>query len=174
MTPRATVTVEPLAAAHWPEVARIYAAGIATGQATFEAAPPEWPAFDAARLPGHRWVALDSERVVGWVAVTAVSDRGVYAGVVEHSVYVDPAEQGRGVGRLLLDRLIGSTEVADIWTIQSGVFPENAVSLALHRSVGFRVVGTRERVGQMSSGPLAGQWRDVVLLERRSAVAGVG
>ncbi len=169
-----TVTTAPLEPAHWPEVTRIYAAGIATGHATFEAAPPGWPAFDAAKLPGHRWVALDGDRVVGWVAVTAVSDRCVYAGVVEHSVYVDAAVQGRGVGRQLLDRLVESTESAGIWTIQSGIFPENAGSLALHRRAGFRVVGTRERVGRMTSGPLAGRWRDVVLLERRSAVAGTG
>ena len=167
-------TLVPLAAAHWPEVARIYAAGIATGQATFESSLPTWEAFDAARLPEHRWVALDHDGVVGWVAVSAVSERCVYAGVVEHSVYVDPARQGRGVGRLLLDRVIESTESAGIWTIQSGIFPENAPSLSLHRSAGFRVVGTRRRVGRMSSGPLVGQWRDVVLLERRSTVAGTG
>ncbi|MEO7234968.1 MAG: N-acetyltransferase family protein [Lapillicoccus sp.] len=152
---------------------RIYAAGIATGHATFEAQPPDWTAFDAAKLPDHRWVALgDDGSVLGWVAVTPVSDRCVYAGVVEHSVYVDPAAQGRGVGRHLLDALAASTEAAGIWTIQSGVFPENAPSLVLHRAAGFRVVGTRERVGRMTHGPLAGSWRDVVLLERRSNLAG--
>lgn len=98
----------------------------------------------------------------------------MYAGVVEHSVYVDPAAQGRGVGRRLLEALVDSTEAEGIWTIQGGVFPENTASLVLHESAGFRVVGTRLRVGRMSSGPLAGQWRDVVLLERRSAVTGVG
>jgi L-amino acid N-acyltransferase YncA len=163
--------IAPLLQEHWPEVARIYAAGIRTGQATFEAQPPDWAAFDAARLADHRFVALgDDDAVLGWVAVSPVSDRCVYAGVVEHSVYVDPAAQGRGVGRLLLDALVHSTEQAGIWTIQSGVFPGNTASLRLHRRVGFRVVGTRERLGRMSHGPAAGQWCDVVLLERRSPV----
>ncbi|MFI2708216.1 GNAT family N-acetyltransferase, partial [Nocardioides sp. CER28] len=151
---------------------RIYAAGIATGDATFETTPPTWEAFDAGKLPGHRWVALDGGRVLGWVAVSSVSDRCVYAGVVEHSVYVDPGAQGRGVGRALLAALVASTEAAGIWTIQSGVFPENVASLALHEAAGFRVVGTRERVGRMSAGPYAGRWRDVVLLERRSGLVG--
>jgi len=166
------VTIVPLTAEHWPDVERIYAAGIATGQATFESEPPTWEAFDAGRLPGQRLVALDGGRVVGWVAASAVSERCAYAGVVEHSVYVDPAAAGRGVGRALLDALIASTEAAGVWTIQSGIFPENAASLALHRSAGFRVVGTRVKLGRMVTGPLAGQWRDVVLVERRSRAVG--
>jgi phosphinothricin acetyltransferase len=158
---------------HWPRVERIYAAGIATGHATFEAEPPDWEHFDATKLPGQRHVALDHRgSVAGWVAASAVSDRCVYAGVVEHSVYVDPAAQGEGIGRALLDALIASTEAAGIWTIQSGIFPENAASLALHRAAGFREVGLRERVGLMTYGPLAGQWRDVIFIERRSVVAG--
>lgn len=163
------MTVVPLEAEHWPEVERIYRAGIATGHATFESEPPAWEQFDAGKLPGQRLVAVEDGRVVGWAAASAVSDRCVYAGVVEHSVYVDPAASGRGVGRLLLDALVTSTEAAGIWTIQSGVFPENAASLAVHRSAGFRVVGTRERVGRMTYGPMAGQWRDVVFIERRSS-----
>jgi phosphinothricin acetyltransferase len=166
------VTVVPLGREHWPEVERIYAAGIATGHATFESEPPSWEQFDAAKLPDQRLVAVEDGRVVGWAAASAVSDRCVYAGVVEHSVYVDPAAGGRGVGRLLLDALVASTEAAGIWTIQSGVFPENAASLALHRAAGFREVGVRERVGRMTYGPLAGRWRDVVFLERRSDHAG--
>lgn len=165
-------TMVPMRAEHWPAVERIYAAGIATGHATFESAAPSWALFDTGKLPDHRLVALDGEEVMGWVAASAVSDRCVYAGVVEHSVYVDPQAQGRGIGRLLLDGLIASTEAGGIWTIQSGVFPENAASLALHRVAGFRVVGTRERVGRMEYGPLAGRWRDVILLERRSDRAG--
>lgn len=173
MTASAPLSVVPLVERQWPEVARIYAAGIATGQATFEARPPDWAGFDAGRLADHRWVATDDTGVVlGWVAVSPVSERCVYAGVVEHSVYVDPAVQGRGVGRLLLDALVESTEAAGIWTIQSGVFPGNASSLRLHARAGFRVVGTRQRLGRMSHGPLAGQWCDVVLLERRSPVVG--
>ncbi|MFT4085350.1 MAG: GNAT family N-acetyltransferase [Nocardioides sp.] len=164
--------IEALTATHWPEVERIYAAGIATGHATFESEPPSWEGFDAGKLAGHRLVAVEAGRVLGWAAVSPVSARCVYAGVVEHSVYVAPEARGRGVGRLLLDALIASTEHADIWTIQSGIFPENTASLALHRAAGFRVVGTRERVGRMTYGPLAGRWRDVVFIERRSDTIG--
>jgi phosphinothricin acetyltransferase len=146
-------------------VLAIYQAALDGGDASFEVTAPDWTAFDAGRLPAHRWVAADDDRVLGWVAVTRVSPRPVYAGVVEHSVYVDAAAQGRGVGRALLDRLITSTEAAGIWTIQSGVFPENRASLALHRKAGFRLIGTRERVGRHH-----GRWRDVQLLERRSPV----
>jgi L-amino acid N-acyltransferase YncA len=167
-------TIAPLTAEHWPAVERIYRAGIATGHATFESQPPTWEAFLGGKLDGHRWVALDPDgSVIGWVAASAVSDRCVYAGVVEHSVYVDPAATGRGIGLHLLLALVESTEAAGIWTIQSGVFPENAVSLRLHERAGFRVVGTRERVGEMSYGPMAGEWRNVVLMERRSPVVGV-
>ncbi|MGW0504539.1 N-acetyltransferase family protein [Micromonospora sp. NPDC003241] len=147
-------------------VLAIYQVGLDGGQASFETVAPSWAAFDAGRLPAHRLVAVDADDVVlGWIAVSPTSTRAVYAGVVEHSVYVDPAAQGRGVARLLLDGLIASTEAAGVWTIQSGVFPENVASLALHRRAGFRVVGTRERVGRHH-----GRWRDVVLLERRSPV----
>jgi phosphinothricin acetyltransferase len=158
-----------MTAAHWPAVRAVYAAGIATGHATFEARPPSWDAFDAGRLPDHRHVAVGDEgRVLGWVAASAVSPRRVYAGVVEHSVYVEPAAAGHHIGRRLLQALIVSTQEAGIWTVESGVFPENAASLAAHRAVGFRIVGVRERLGLMTYGPMAGQWRDVVLIERRS------
>ncbi|HEX6057297.1 MAG TPA: GNAT family N-acetyltransferase [Intrasporangium sp.] len=154
----------PLTAAHADDVIRIYQLGIDGRLATFETEAPTWAEFDVSRLPGHRFVAVDDHGVVlGWVAVTPVSSRRVYAGVVEHSVYVDPRARGRGVGRVLLDRLIASTEAAGIWTIQSGIFPENVASLALHRHAGFREVGVRRRVAQ-----LAGEWRDVILVERRS------
>ena len=156
-----------MGAGDWPAVERIYAAGIATGDATFEAEPPTWEAFDRTRLPGHRLVAEREGEVVGWAAVAGVSERCVYAGVVEHSVYVDPAHTGLGVGTALLKALIASTEAAGIWTIQTGIFPENIASLALHERCGFRVVGRRERLGQHD-----GRWRDVVFLERRSPVIG--
>jgi phosphinothricin acetyltransferase len=166
--------ITPLVAAHWPAVEAIYAAGIATGHATFETGPPTWEHFDRTRLPDQRLVALDEDGVVlGWVAAAPVSDRCVYAGVVEHSVYVDPAAQGRGVGRLLLEGLAASTEAAGIWTIQSGIFPENEASLKVHLAAGFQVVGTRERLGRMSYGPMADRWRDVVMVERRSRRVGV-
>ncbi|MFN8076794.1 MAG: N-acetyltransferase family protein [Kineosporiaceae bacterium] len=158
--------VVAMAQEHADAVLAVYAEGIATGDATFETAPPSWAAFDAAKLPEHRWVALDGDgRLLAWVAASAVSDRCVYAGVVEHSVYVAAGARGRGVGRVLLEALIASTEAAGIWTIQSGVFPENVASLALHRVCGFREVGVRERIGRRD-----GRWRDVVMLERRSPV----
>jgi L-amino acid N-acyltransferase YncA len=163
----------PLAATHWPWVAAVYAAGIEEGHATFETEVPRWEDFDAARLADHRFVALDADRgLVGWVACSPTSTRPVYRGVVEHSVYVDPAARGRGVGRALLDALVASTEAAGIWTIQSGIFPENVASLALHRAAGFVEVGVRRRLGLMRGGPCDGRWRDVVLLERRSEVVG--
>lgn len=147
-------------------VLAIYQAGLDTGNSSFDALAPDWAAFDGSRLPAHRMVAMDENDVVhGWVAVRQVSPRPVYAGVVEHSLYVDPAAQGHGVGRALLEALITSTEAAGIWTIQSGVFPENVASLALHEKCGFRVVGVRERIAQHF-----GRWRDDVLVERRSPV----
>jgi L-amino acid N-acyltransferase YncA len=163
--------VRPLLPADWPDVARIYAEGLATGHATFEQAPPEWAQWDAGHLPAHRFVATDEDgAVLGWVAGSAVSGRCVYAGVVEESVYVGEAARGRGVGRTLLDTFLGSAAAGGVWTVQAGVFPENAASVRLHTEAGFRVVGTRERLGRMSFGPLAGRWRDVLLLENRFAV----
>lgn len=154
-----------MTAEHADPVLRIYQLGIEGGEATFETAAPGWAEFDSARRPEHRYVAVTSDTVVGWVAVSSVSSRAAYAGVVEHSVYVDPATQGLGVGRALLRELIRSTESAGIWTIQSAVFPTNVGSLSLHASEGFRVVGTRERIARHH-----GVWRDVVLIERRSPV----
>jgi phosphinothricin acetyltransferase len=160
----ADLTVRPMTADDAERVLAVYQAGLDGGHASFETTAPTWAAFDAGKLPAHRFVAVDGDdTVVGWIAVSPTSARAVYAGVVEHSVYVDPAAQGRGAARLLLDTLIASTEAAGIWTIQSGVFPENTASLSLHERAGFRVIGVRERVGRHH-----GRWRDVVLLERRS------
>lgn len=165
---RAAVRITELTSAHAEQVLAIYRLGIDEGNATFETAAPTWPEFDSAKLPGHRHVAVDPEgQVLGWAAAVAVSDRCAYAGVVEHSVYVHPAARGRGVGAALLWALIDSTEAAGIWTIQSGIFPENTASLALHRRTGFRPVGTRERIGRHH-----GVWRDVLLVERRSPRVG--
>ena len=155
--------IETMTGEHAAAVLAIYQAGIDEGNATFETRAPDWPAFSASRLQNCRHVAVDGGRVAGWVAVSAVSSRPAYAGVVEHSVYVDPAARGKGVGRLLLSTVIDATEAAGIWTIQAGIFPENTVSLAMHETAGFRVVGVRERMGQHH-----GRWRDVVLIERRS------
>ena len=141
----------------------IYEQGIAGRNATFETKAPDWDTWSRSQLDGHRLVAVEDGRVVGWVAVHPVSPRPCYAGVVEHSVYVADDAQGKGVGRALLERLIADTEQAGIWTIQTGIFPENEASLALHVKCGFRIVGTQERLGQLD-----GVWRDVVVLERRS------
>jgi L-amino acid N-acyltransferase YncA len=157
--------IRALTAADWPAVRAIYAEGIATGNATFETVVPDWASWDAGKLAAHRFVATDEGTVLGWAAVAPTSTRQVYAGVVEDSVYLAAAARGRGLGRALLDAVVGSTERAGIWTIQTGIFPENVASLALHASAGFREVGVRERIGR-----LHGRWRDVVLLERRSPV----
>ena len=159
------VPIGDLRPEHWPEIARIYADGIATGDATFETEVPSWERWHASHLAEHRFVALRDGAVVGWAAVSPVSDRCVYGGVVGNSVYVDEQVRGLGVGRLLLERLIASTEQAGIWTIQTGIFPENEASLRLHERVGFDVVGRRKRLGR-----LRGVWRDVLLFERRSDV----
>jgi len=166
-----SVTVRSMTAADWTSVEAIHREGIATGNATFEAEPPTWEAFDAGKLPEHRFVAVDRDEVLGWVVVSTTSARPVYRGVVEHSVYVAAAARGRGVGHVLLDALIESTEAAGIWTFQSGIFPENTASRTLHARHGFRELGTRERIGLMAFGPWAGQWRDNVLVERRSSQA---
>ncbi|MFF8592876.1 GNAT family N-acetyltransferase [Streptomyces sp. NPDC015220] len=164
MSGSASAVIVPLAPEHAGQVLAIYQAGIDEGNATFETVAPAWEAFDAAKLPEHRFAALDeSGAVLGWVAASRVSDRCAYAGVVEHSVYVHPAARGRGVASALLKALVDSTERAGIWTIQSGIFPENSASLAVHQRAGFRVIGTRERIGRHH-----GVWRDVVLVERRS------
>ena len=161
----APVAIDDLRPEHWPEVARIYAEGISTGEATFETEVPSWEQWDASHLAAHRFVALREGELVGWVAVGPVSDRCVYGGVVENSIYVSETARGLGVGRLLLERLVASTEIVGIWTIQTGIFPENEPSLRLHRRAGFEVVGRRKRLGK-----LHGAWRDVLLLERRSDV----
>jgi len=165
------VLIRPMRADDADPVLAIYQAGLDTGQASFEVTAPSWEAFDGAKLPLHRHVAADAAtgRLLGWVAASSVSSRCVYAGVIEHSVYVDPACHGRGIGAALLGALVGSAEDAGIWTVQSGVFPENTASLRLHERAEFRVVGTRERLACHH-----GQWRDVLLIERRSRVAGTG
>ncbi len=167
------MVVAPLAREHWRAVERIYQEGIATGHATFESAPPSAEDFFATRLAEHRFIAVESAHVVGWVAATPVSTRAVYAGVVEESIYVAAEAQGRGIGRVLLSALLESTDRAGIWTVQSSIFPENEPSLLLHEGLGFRRVGVRERIAKMNYGPLAGRWRDTVLVERRSPVAGL-
>lgn len=159
--------IRELRAEDWPAVEAIYADGIATGDATFETRTPSWAEFDAGRLRGHRLVAAEDGRVVAWAALAPTSARECYAGVVEHSVYVDREHRGRGIGRRLMEALVAGADGAGLWTIQTNVFPENAASLALHERLGFRVVGRRERIARRD-----GVWRDTILLERRSPSIG--
>jgi phosphinothricin acetyltransferase len=156
------LAVRPLVEADWPAVAAILAEGVATGDATFETAVPAWEDWDARHLPDHRFVAELDGDVTGWIAVVPYSSRAAYRGVGEESVYVAERARGQGVGKTLLSALIESARAGGLWTLQAGVFRENVASLALHRSVGFREVGVRERIGQLD-----GAWRDVVLLELR-------
>jgi len=168
MTDGIRLPIRPMEHGDWQAVEAIWAAGIATGHATFESAPPSWEDFDATRHPQLRLVAEDHGNIVGWVAAAAVSSRTVYRGVVEHSIYIAQEARGRGLGNQLLDAFIRRTEEEGIWTIQSTIFPENTASIALHQRHGFTVVGTRQKIGLMAYGPAAGSWRDTILLERRT------
>lgn len=160
--------IEPLKAQHWEMVRAIYLAGLNTGQASFETVAPDWEKWNAKYLPDYRLIARAENAVVGWAALTAVSDRCVYAGVAEVSVYVAAEAKRQGVGTALLRRLIDASERGGIWTLQAGIFPENEGSLRLHKACGFREVGRRERLGKRD-----GIWRDSLLLERRSALVGI-
>ena len=162
------MVIEPLTPEDWEAVRSIYREGIATGNATFEQSAPEWDQWAAGHLKTCRLVARSGDGVLGWAALSPVSGRCVYAGVAEVSVYVAGRARGQGVGAALLARLVRDSEEAGIWTLQAGIFPENTASIKLHERAGFRMVGTRERLGSMN-----GRWRDVVLMERRSRVAGV-
>jgi L-amino acid N-acyltransferase YncA len=157
------VELRSLVPEDWCRVAAILEEGIGTGNATLETDVPSWAEWDAAHLTEPRLVALIERDVVGWAALSQVSPRRVYAGIAEDSVYVAASARGRGVGRVLLDRLVAESERQGIWTVQAAMFPENEASVALHRACGFRTVGVRERLGKLN-----GAWRDVVLLERRS------
>lgn len=158
-------TIRPMVDADADAVAAIFEQGIATKNATFEQVAPTWEHFAASHVDGLSFVAdLTGTGVVGWVACTPYSSRAVYRGVVEESLYIDAAVRGQGIGRALLQHFLTAAEAQGVWTVQAGIFPENAASIALHHSLGFRTVGVRERLGQMD-----GVWRDVLLLERRSS-----
>jgi L-amino acid N-acyltransferase YncA len=160
-----SVELRPLEPDDWPAVAEIYWDGMRDGLATFETEVPAWEVWDAAHLHGHRLVADVLGDVVGWAALSPASKRRCYFGVAEDSVYVAREAQRLGIGRKLLETLVAGAEAAGIWMIQTSIFPENRASLALHERCGFRVVGTRERIGKRD-----GVWRDTVFLERRSEV----
>ena len=159
----------PLTAEHFPQVNTIYLEGIATGNATFQTDGKSWEAWDSSHLAHSRLVAVEDDSVSGWAALSPVSDRCVYAGVAEVSVYVAGRARGKGIGAVLLRELVAESERAGIWTLQAGIFPENKASIALHEGCGFRIIGYRERIGKMHTGV----WRDTVLMERRSKKVGV-
>lgn len=159
--------IEQLRPEHWEGVRGIYAQAISARSATFETSVPSWKEWDASHLAVGRLVARQGEEIVGWAAVSPVSDRCAYQGVAEVSVYVAQSHRGRGIGSRLLEQLIEESENLGIWTLQAGMFPENEASVALHKRLGFREVGIRKRLGK-----LEGAWRDVLLLERRSEVVG--
>jgi phosphinothricin acetyltransferase len=156
----------------WEQVRSIYLDGIGTGNSTFESEAPEWEKWDSAHLRQHRLVVREGKRVLAWAALSPVSTRCVYSGVAELSLYVSAGHRGKGMGSELLEAVILSTEKSGVWTLQGGIFPENVPSLRLVRKHGFKEIGRREKIGKMSYGPFAGIWRDVILVERRSAVAG--
>ena len=162
-----TVRVERMRPGHWPAVHSIYQAGIATGNATLERDAPDWEGWDAGHRPDCRLVAVDGDRVLGWVALSPYSTRTVYAGVAWLSVYVTPDAQRRGIGRGLVEAAIEASDEAGIWTLMAGILPENVASLALHERAGFRRVGVQRRLGR----DVVDRWRDVVLMERRSSAS---
>lgn len=165
--------IRAMAASDWPAVEEIYRQAIEEGEATFETRTPTWEAFDAGKLAAPRLVIMDdADQVVGWAAASAVSARPAYRGVIEHSVYVHRDARGRGFGRRLLAAFVEASDAGGFWTIQSSVFPENTASLRVHQSEGFRTVGIRQRIARSSLGAHAGQWRDTVLIERRSEANG--
>ncbi len=162
-----SISIEPLTADYWEAVRSIFLQGIATGNATFQQTAPDWEEWDAGHLQACRMVARSEQDIVGWAALSPVSRRPVYRGVAEVSIYVAESARGRGIGTRLMAGLIADSEAEGIWTLQAGIFPENTASTALHTRAGFRIVGTRARLGCMD-----GRWRDVVLLERRSLAVG--
>ena len=152
---------------HWESVKKIYELGITTGLATFETKAPNWEAWDKKHLPFGRLVCIIDEMVAGWVAISSVSNRNVYEGVAEISIYLHPSFKGLGIGYLLLGELISESEEDGIWTLQAGIFEENIPSIRLHEKAGFRKVGYREKLGQLNN-----QWHNIVLFEKRSKIAG--
>jgi L-amino acid N-acyltransferase YncA len=168
MKKKVKTIITPLLKKHWTDVSLIYRRGIETGIATFEKEVPEWSIWDSSHLKCCRWVALSAHKVTGWAALSKASDRFCYKGVAEVSIYVDPSFQGQGIGSLLLDKLITSSEKQGFWTLQAGIFPENIASINLHRKYGFRIAGIREKIGKLDE-----TWRDIMFLERRSKRIGI-
>lgn len=154
--------------AHFSEIAAIYKQGLETGNATFETSVPAWKDWDKSKLKHSRLAAVIGHTVVGWAALSAVSDRCVYGGVAEVSIYVSNAHKGKGIGKALMSKLIEESEANGIWTLQSGMFPENEATIALHQSFDFRIIGYREKIGKLGN-----TWRDSIIMERRSKTVGI-
>jgi L-amino acid N-acyltransferase YncA len=165
--------IETMKREDWDQVRAIYEEGIATGNATFEPAVPDWEKWDSAHVAEPRLVVRVNGQVAAWAALSRVSARKVYAGVAELTIYVGEKFRGKGIGDALLGALVDASEKAGFWTLQGGIFPENMVSIELHKKHGFRVLGIREKIGKMAFGKLQGKWRDVALMERRSKVTGI-
>lgn len=166
-------SIDPMEPEDWEQVRAIYLEGIGTGNATFEPGAPDWERWDSAHVVEPRLVVRMKGQIAAWAALSRVSARKVYAGVAEVSIYVGKKFRGKGIGDTLLAALIDSSEKNGFWTLQAGIFPENVASIELHKKHGFRVLGIREKVGKMAFGALKGKWRDVVLMERRSKIAGI-
>jgi phosphinothricin acetyltransferase len=162
------IKTRKMEASDWEAVSKIYLEGIATGFATFETSAPSYETWDSAHMNACRIVAVENDKILGWAALSPVSSRCVYGGVAEVSVYVGKDSRGKGAGKILMKNLIKESEAAGLWTIQSGIFPENEGSIELHKKVGFRFIGKRERVGKLD-----GVWKDNLLFERRSTTIGV-
>ena len=162
------MTIDKLTEKHWPEVKAIYQTGIATSNATFATSAPEWAEWDAAHVKSCRLVAAENDVVIGWAALTAITDQCTFAGVAEVSVYVAENARGKGIGKQLLYALIEESEAHNFWTLEARILAENAVSVKIHEETGFRIIGVRERIAKLN-----GIWRDTILLERRSVKAGV-
>jgi phosphinothricin acetyltransferase len=162
------ITLDVMKPSDWEAVKEIYEEGIATGNATFQQSAPGWEEWNNSHLPHSRIIAKEGDETIGWAALTPVSGRCVYAGVAEVSVYVSDKARGKGLGKQLLQRLIEESEANNIWTLQAGIFPENTPSIKIHEACGFRIFGTRERIGKMN-----GVWRDNLQLERRSKIVGI-
>ncbi|MEI3789361.1 MULTISPECIES: GNAT family N-acetyltransferase [unclassified Chryseobacterium] len=153
---------------HFPDITEIYRQGLETGNATFETTVPTWEEWDKGKLKHRRLVAIIDYTVVGWAALSAVSDRCVYGGVAELSIYISNNHKGKSIGKALMQKLLEESERNGIWTLQSGMFPENKATMALHQSSGFRMIGYREKIGKLRD-----TWRDTVIMERRSKTTGI-
>lgn len=162
------IKIVPMSDLDWSDVVKIYEAGIITKNATFQTEVPDWNSWDVSHRKDCRLVAKIVNKVIGWAALSSVSNRCVYAGVAEVSIYIAPDYRGSGVGSKLMEALIRESEFNGVWTLQAGIFPENTGSIQLHHKHGFRTIGIKERIGKMD-----GIWRDVLSLERRSKVVGI-